>query len=93
MSRVQSLALQEQRYFINVGIGFSGWIMSRQFLQDFLQLYKNIEDTNTNATITKEESPPEIRPDVLASYYLTEKQACTVMGPVPWEGGVVGQGE
>lgn len=84
MSMVQSLALQEERYFINVGIGFSGWVMSRQFMKDFLNLYKNIKfptpapiSVNTT-TSSEEEEQPEIRPDVLASYYLTDKHAWTV---------------
>jgi hypothetical protein len=125
MSMVQALALREQRYFINVGIGFSGWIMSRQFMDDFLTLYRNITfptpppsplsmsfqkvgidasvhhdptsnldgpdlSINNDTTITNTSSStsstggndvvegPEIRPDVLASYYLIEKHAWTV---------------
>jgi hypothetical protein len=90
MSTIQALALQEQRYFINVGIGFSGWIMSRSFMEDFLSLYRNITFPSTNTTsastaadvfpttVNKKPEQPEIRPDVLASYYLTEKHAWTV---------------
>ncbi|KAG7347416.1 hypothetical protein IV203_016121 [Nitzschia inconspicua] len=90
MNTVQTLALQEERYFINIGIGFSGWIMSRTFMHDFLILYKNITfppilnhsndkaaGTDTNMT-ADEPAQPEIRPDVLASYYLTEKNAWAV---------------
>ena len=87
MTMVKDLALREKRYFINTGIGFSGWIMSRDFLRDFLELYGNatqqMQQTSTsnleassdtsNATTTT-----EIRPDVLASYYLTDKSAWTV---------------
>jgi hypothetical protein len=86
MGHVQDLAIREGRYFINTGIGFSGWIMSRQFLHDFLVLYTNItlssnKDRNTQgdrdlAVLLKKE--PEIRPDVLASYYLTDRHAWTV---------------
>jgi hypothetical protein len=88
MTMVKDLALTEKRYFINIGIGFSGWIMSRSFLTDFIQLYGNttldqpttkIINSTTNigkTEIIKEE--PEIRPDVLASYYLTDRQAWAV---------------
>jgi len=85
MSMVKDLALTEERYFINTGIGFSGWIMSREFLNDFIGLYANATldqkvtvpkpGTTTNETITVD---PEIRPDVLASYYLTDREAWTV---------------
>ncbi|OEU10740.1 hypothetical protein FRACYDRAFT_246551 [Fragilariopsis cylindrus CCMP1102] len=88
MTMVKDLALTEKRYFINTGIGFSGWIMSRSFLTDFIRLYGNttldgpvtkIINSTTKigeTEIIKEE--PEIRPDVLASYYLTDRQAWAV---------------
>jgi len=90
MTMVKDLALTEQRYFINTGIGFSGWIMSREFLKDFIELYgnatldaeieKSSSETNAKAKANNatEGKQPEIRPDVLASYYLTDKQAWTV---------------
>ena len=93
MTMVKDLALKEKRYFINTGIGFSGWIMSREFLADFIELYSNAareveqeaskskievssdSTTDANATTT---TTQEIRPDVLASYYLTDRSAWTV---------------
>ena len=85
MSMVKDLALTEERYFINTGIGFSGWIMSREFLTDFLELYGNATldqpvtvpkpGTTTGETIAVDR---EMRPDVLASYYLTDREAWTV---------------
>ncbi len=86
MSMVKDLALTEKRYFINTGIGFSGWIMSRQFLEDFLELYGNAtrellkqQDATSKAEVAgKNATTQEIRPDVLASYYLTDKRAWTV---------------
>ena len=33
---IQTLAVRENRYFIGTGIGASGWIMSKQFVQDLL---------------------------------------------------------
>jgi hypothetical protein len=81
MKMVQDLALGEERYFINVGIGFSGWIMSRQFVTDFYALYSNITIPTMGEQQAKNEpvpEMPEVRPDVLASYYLTEKHAWTV---------------
>eukprot|EP00531_Pseudo-nitzschia_arenysensis_P002132 CAMPEP_0116115114 /NCGR_PEP_ID=MMETSP0329-20121206/335_1 /TAXON_ID=697910 /ORGANISM="Pseudo-nitzschia arenysensis, Strain B593" /LENGTH=547 /DNA_ID=CAMNT_0003608527 /DNA_START=108 /DNA_END=1750 /DNA_ORIENTATION=- len=82
MTMVKDLALTEKRYFINTGIGFSGWIMSREFLE----LYGNAtqemvkqQDAKTKAAVAgKNETTQEIRPDVLASYYLTDKRAWTV---------------
>mmetsp|Transcript_11490 Transcript_11490/g.29077 ORF Transcript_11490/g.29077 Transcript_11490/m.29077 type:complete len:541 (+) Transcript_11490:185-1807(+) len=86
MTMVKDLALTEKRYFINTGIGFSGWIMSREFLSDFLELYGNAtrEMVERQATASKTNvaggnaTTEEIRPDVLASYYLTDKMAWTV---------------
>jgi uncharacterized protein YgiM (DUF1202 family) len=86
MTQVRDLALTEQRYFINTGIGFSGWIMSRQFMVDFLALYqqhgsgaKNVGPGKTNTTKTATAAAAaEVRPDVIASYYLTEKHAWSV---------------
>lgn len=101
MTMVKDLALNEKRYFINTGIGFSGWIMSREFLGDFIELYTNktlefqawekkMEKEHDKASKIPKSSAandktaaaappaPEVRPDVLASYYLTDKQAWTV---------------
>jgi len=91
MTMVRDLALTEERYFINTGIGFSGWIMSRDFLADFIELYQNKTRGKLDAATrkkaipvasakndTQEKPPDEIRPDVLASYYLTDKHAWTV---------------
>jgi len=88
MTMVKDLALTEQRYFINTGIGFSGWIMSRDFLSDFIALYSNTtldvpltKIVNSTTTIGETETviiEPEIRPDVIASYYLTDRQAWAV---------------
>eukprot|EP00536_Pseudo-nitzschia_multiseries_P017029 jgi/Psemu1/49023/gm1.49023_g len=83
MTMVKDLALTEKRYFINTGIGFSGWIMSREFMGDFLRLYGNetldkpvvTTKPGTNEVVMEK---PEIRPDVLASYYLTDKHAWAV---------------
>ena len=36
MKKLTELATKYQRYFISVGVGASGWIMSRQFLMDFI---------------------------------------------------------
>jgi len=73
MSQVRDLALTEQRYFINTGIGFSGWIMSREFMTEFLELYKKVS-SSTNPNPVQE----ELRPDVIASYFLTDKHAWSV---------------
>ena len=73
MSQVRDLALTERRYFINTGIGFSGWIMSREFMTEFLELYKKVS-SKSNPNPVQE----ELRPDVIASYFLTDKHAWSV---------------
>jgi hypothetical protein len=41
LAEIRDLALHHRRYFLATGIGFSGWIMSRGFLIDFLEIYGN----------------------------------------------------
>ena len=46
LDTIKHLALTENRYFISTGVGTSGWIMSRQFLQDFYQIYTTVNENN-----------------------------------------------
>lgn len=39
MTEIRDLAYRHRRYFIGTGIGFSGWIMNRTFIEDFLEAY------------------------------------------------------
>lgn len=41
LTEMERLAKFHGRYFIGTGIGFSGWIMSRKFVQDFVAQYEN----------------------------------------------------
>ena len=64
LKNIRRLALNENRYFLATGIGFSGWIMSRQFVLDFLREYKYHRKY--------------LEPDVVAANMLTEKNAWAV---------------
>lgn len=48
LSYIQHLAETEHRYFIAAGTGFSGWIMSRSFVLDFLDEYRKEPATKSN---------------------------------------------
>ena len=39
LDKIRELAVKENRFFISVGVGASGWIMRRDFVEGFLQLY------------------------------------------------------
>lgn len=40
ISHLNNIATKHQRYFISTGIGASGWIMSRAFIDDFILRYE-----------------------------------------------------
>jgi hypothetical protein len=61
LSEIRNLTYYCQRYFISTGIGFSGYIMSRQFVMDFLQAYRA--------------NSQEHRPDPIAAWMLIEKNS------------------
>ena len=61
---IRRLALGENRYYLATGIGFSGWIMSRHFVMDFLKQYKYHRKY--------------IEPDVVAADMLVQKEAWAV---------------
>ena len=64
LKNIRQLALTEHHYFLATGIGFSGWIMSRQFILDFLQEYKYHRKF--------------LEPDVVAANLLIKKKAWAV---------------
>lgn len=63
---IRNLTYHYQRYFISTGIGFSGWIMSRQFVKDFFNIYKLHHKSANEA------------PDPLGAILLMEKCAWSV---------------
>jgi hypothetical protein len=67
LPKFRDLALQHRRYFIGTGIGFSGWIISREFLLDFLELYGTPSS--------------DARPDVVGWQMLAQKRQWTVTRP------------
>jgi hypothetical protein len=63
---IRNLTHHYQRYFISTGIGFSGWIMRRDFVQAFLDVY------------TPKHRKGLEGPDVIGSMLLMEQQAWSV---------------
>jgi hypothetical protein len=61
------LTSRYRRYFISTGIGFLGWIMQRDFLEDFVKAYPPQKRKRNKA-----------RPDVVVSIMLIEKKAWSV---------------
>jgi hypothetical protein len=66
LKEIQDLTYRYQRYFISTGIGFSGWIMRRDFLQDFYDVYK------------LPHKDADESPDPIGSILLMEKNAWAV---------------
>ena len=67
IDELATMANQYKRYFIATGVGASGWIMSRQFVDDFLQEYKKAPSEDD-----------EERPDVIASSLLQRNSTWSV---------------
>jgi hypothetical protein len=65
LSYIRNLTYHYQRYFISTGIGFSGWIMRRDFLQEFIHAY-----TTPVRNI--------LNPDVIGSFLLMDQNAWSV---------------
>jgi hypothetical protein len=63
---IRNLTYHYQRYFISTGVGFSGWIMRRDFVQAFLDVY------------TPKHRNELENPDVIGSLLLIEQQAWSV---------------
>ena len=61
---IQNLAVRHNRYFITAGVGFSGWIMSRQFMLDFLNEYNKVQGSFNLF---------QLQPDSVASSMMIEK--------------------
>lgn len=62
LTRLENMAVFHNRYFIGTGIGASGWIMSRSFVDDFIRMYSSREyDGN-------------FCPDCVAAKMMTEKK-------------------
>ncbi len=80
LAEIRRIAYQYERYFITTGIGFSGWIMQRQFVIDFLQELKDFVPPPIDAKdILSQQGPhPSEGPDPIASVMLIEKNSWTV---------------
>lgn len=66
MEEIRNLTYRHERYFIGTGIGFSGWIMNRTFVQDFLEAYRPAHIHNNE------------NPDPIGARLLMEKKAWSV---------------
>lgn len=62
LSRIRSLAYRYPRNLLSVGTGSSGWLMSRDFLQDFYGFYRK-----------HEQDSPLLSPDASASALLLQQ--------------------
>ena len=43
LTEIRRLAYKYRRYFISTGVGFSGYIMNRTFVEDFLKRYEGLQ--------------------------------------------------
>jgi hypothetical protein len=68
LSELRRLTYQYHRYFIATGTGFSGWIMSRQFVVDFLKEFRPIHGKHKQ----------QEEPDPIGSFMLIRTNAWTV---------------
>jgi hypothetical protein len=66
MEHIRNLTYRHARYFIGTGIGFSGWIMNRTFIEDFLEAYRPSHKANNES------------PDPIGARLLMEKKAWSV---------------
>lgn len=80
LTEIRRIAYDYQRYFITTGIGFSGWIMHRSFVVDFLEALKAYKPPARNSSdILDQKGPhPDEGPDPIASVMLIEKNGWTV---------------
>lgn len=80
LTEIRRIAYQYERYFITTGIGFSGWIMQRQFMVDFLQELKDYvpPPKDPNDILDQQGPHPSEGPDPIASVMLIDKNAWTV---------------
>jgi hypothetical protein len=80
LTDIRRLAYQYERYFITTGIGFSGWIMQRQFMIDFIQLLKDyVPPPMDPKDILSQQGPkPSEGPDPIAADFLIDHQSWTV---------------
>jgi hypothetical protein len=81
LTEIRRLAYEYQRYFITTGIGFSGWIMQRAFMLDFVQLLKDFVPPipkDRNDILSQQGPHPSEGPDPIAAEYLIDHQSWTV---------------
>ena len=77
---IQRIAHQYRRYFITTGIGFSGWIMRRDFVMDFLHALETFQPAprNPNDILNKLGPPPSEGPDPIAADFLSQNNSWAV---------------
>lgn len=93
LSHIRDIAFTYRRYFISTGIGFSGWIMSRQFVSDFYEWYKldfqqhqqqqgdhdgETSDPDGSVNASHADDTYYLRPEVMASILLNKKRGWSV---------------
>jgi hypothetical protein len=77
LNEIRSIAYEYKRYLIAAGTGTSGWIMSRRFLQDFYEFYREDHEDDESLlqfNLTRED---RFKPDVMAAMMLKTKG-------IPW---------
>ena len=77
---IQRIALQYQRYFITTGIGFSGWIMRRDFVMDFLHALETFQPAPRDPSdiLNRLGPPPSEGPDPIAADFLSQNNSWAV---------------
>jgi hypothetical protein len=77
---IQRIAHQYQRYFITTGIGFSGWIMRRDFVLDFIHALETFQPPprNPKDILSQLGPPPSEGPDPIAADFLSRNNSWAV---------------
>jgi hypothetical protein len=78
LTEIRSLAYRYERYFMSTGIGTSGWIMSRSFLQDFYEVFSANTINHKLVSAFNVSQEQRLHPDIMASILLREKRAWSV---------------
>jgi len=80
MVEIQRIALEHRRYFITTGIGFSGWIMRRDFMVDFLHALESYQPPprDPKDPLSKLGPRPSEGPDPIAADFLSQNNSWAV---------------
>lgn len=74
LQEIEELTLRHQKYFLGTGVGASGWLMQRQFVQDFIIEYERMKELNR----VNEKKEQRNMPDMVASNILIKNQKWAV---------------